>query len=253
VSIWQETKGIECLVPIDIKIKRMVESQYRNSTRGLVNSLREQDILENELEKSKPSCPLSNSKGKLHWLLFTPFRYPPLNEGGRFHTRVEQSIFYGSIELETAMAEIAYKRFVFRACSEAFISPSSIEYTAFEANIKTDKGVDLTASPFSQYTSQISDKLSHSKSQILGKEMRGDGVEAFLFFSARHKNSVNCGVFCVESFAKNNVSDSEMQGWVVYDSADSVEFRRGISMTSKETKIFHLHDFLVKNSLPIFS
>jgi|CXWL01.1.fsa_nt_gi hypothetical protein len=253
MSIWKTTQGEKYLSAINVKVKRMVENQYRNSTRHLVDNIEEQEILEEELEKSKPPYPANNSKGKLHWLLFTPFRYPPLNGGGRFHTRAEQSIFYGAIELETAMAEIAYKRFVFRACSEANIKPSDVEYTAFSAEIKTNKGIKLTDAPFEQYKNNISSPLSHIESQVLGSEMRNAGVEAFLFFSARYENGINCGIIDVEAFANNDVKNKDMSGWVVYDSEDVVEFRRDVSMTPKNTKIFYRKDFLVGGSLPMFS
>jgi len=144
MNIWQAVSGTKYLTSINEKVQRMVESQSYISTRKLVDSLGEQEILEAEIEKSKPHFPDSNSKGKLDYLLFTPFRYPPLLEGGRFHNPTQQSIFYGSREQETTMAEIAYKRFVFRACSAASIEAQNIGYTKFSAKIQTNKSIDLT-------------------------------------------------------------------------------------------------------------
>jgi len=251
MHIWQATKGEKHLVTISEKIQRMVESQSYIATRSLVDSDEEQRILEEELEKSKPPFPERNGRGKLHWLLFTPFRYPPLQNGGRFHSRTEQSLFYGAKELETVMAEIAYKRFVFRACSKATIQAMNVDYTKFAVKIKTNKGIDLTATPFSRYRNIISNPLSHIESQTLGHEMRNAGVEAFLFFSARVKNGINCGAISVEAFANNKPEEND--DWVIYDSEQFIEFRRHLPIKKSETKIFPLKNFLVGGSLPLFS
>ena len=48
-----------------------------------------------------------------HYLLATPFRYPPLPYGSRFGSRFEPSLFYGARSASTALAESAYYRFVF--------------------------------------------------------------------------------------------------------------------------------------------
>ncbi|MCC3263614.1 RES family NAD+ phosphorylase, partial [Paenibacillus polymyxa] len=67
-------------------------------------------LLEELIETSKPQLPPSTET--LHYLLKTPFRYPPLRWGSRFGRRHEPSLFYAALRLETAMAEAAYYRFV---------------------------------------------------------------------------------------------------------------------------------------------
>lgn len=251
MRIWKVTEGERHVLTIHETLVRMVESQSYIATRRLVDSNEEQKILEAELEKSKPPCPVTNARGRLHWLLFTPFRYPPLQGGGRFHTRAEQSLFYGAKELETAMAEAAYKRFVFRANTTADIKDTHIRYTSFRVEIKTDKGIDLTLPPFKQYTHLISNPLSHAESQPLGSAMRNAGIEAFLFFSARVQHRQNCGVMSVEAFAHNNPLDSH--GWVVFDAETKMEFRRDVPMCRDGTKVFHREEFLIGGSLPLFT
>ena len=54
---------------------RVVESQSRYATMKIVDDVGEQDILEAELERSKPAIP--EACRHLHWLLATPFRYAP--------------------------------------------------------------------------------------------------------------------------------------------------------------------------------
>lgn len=251
MGIWDKAGGSRNFSLLAEKIFRMVESQSYLATRKLVDTVQEQEILEEEIEKFKPPFPERNSKGKLHWLLFTPFRYPPLRAGGRFHTLAEQSVFYGSREIETVMAEIAYKRFVFRACSRAEMGAMTVCYTKFGVPIKTEKGIDLTAAPFAVYRDVLSDPLSHTASQELGTEMRRGGVEAFLFYSARIRDGINCGLLSVEAFKSNRPENQ--QDWIIYDSADSMEFRRSLPLIAREHRTFRREDFLVKGKLPSFS
>ena len=121
------------------EIYRIVEGQHFIATRKLVDSNEEQHILEEILDASKPPAPTSNKRGGLHYLLYTPFRYPPLKSGGRFHTLLEQSIFYGSEELKTSMAEVAYGRFLFMNHSEAQFAPMQVPDTHFRVQIKSEK------------------------------------------------------------------------------------------------------------------
>ena len=74
----------------------------------LVDTLDEQALLEQLLEGSKP--PLPSGAAGLHWLLFTPFRYPPPPSGSRFRGQTDPGVFYGADEVETACAELGFWR-----------------------------------------------------------------------------------------------------------------------------------------------
>ena len=71
---------------------RAVEAQHKIATMVLVDTLDEQALLESLLDQSKP--PLPEPLRRLHWLLFTPFRYPPLPTGSRFRGPAEAGVFY---------------------------------------------------------------------------------------------------------------------------------------------------------------
>ena len=58
------------------------------ATRKLVDSLAEQELLEKLLEGAKPPAP----GARVHYLLSTPFRYPPLPHGSRFGRATERGI-----------------------------------------------------------------------------------------------------------------------------------------------------------------
>ncbi|NBT42094.1 MAG: RES domain-containing protein, partial [Alphaproteobacteria bacterium] len=56
---------------------------------------------------------LPDETATLHYLLKTPFRYPPLKWGSRFSGRDLPSLFYGAGMGDTCLAEAAFYRLVF--------------------------------------------------------------------------------------------------------------------------------------------
>ena len=109
-SIWTRCAGDSELRPLRLSPWRVVESQHQVSTRKLVDSAHEQLLLEQLIDGAKPP---DLTGGRSHYLLFTPFRYPPLRHGSRFGRRHERGIWYGSLELRSAFAEVAYYRLLF--------------------------------------------------------------------------------------------------------------------------------------------
>ena len=231
-------------------IYRLVEGQYYIATRKLVDSLTEQDALERILDASKPVAPTQNMHGSLHYLLFTPFRYPPLNSGGRFHTRADQSIFYGAEELETAMAEVAYHRFEFIRHSEADFAPMSVPYTHFMARLKTERAIYLTQPPFDAYRADTSHPASYAYSQRCGSAMRRAGAELCTFYSARKPDGTNVGVFSPDAFAQNEPIEAKKGSWSLYVSRDVIEFKSD-SIVNREAFVFPIDYFYVDGVFPL--
>jgi len=147
-----------------------------------VDSDEEQALLEELIEDVKPP---TGAPAGLHYLLFTPFRYPPLRHGSRFGTRAEHGIWYGSRTQATAFAEKAYYLLLFLEGTAAELAPLETDVSIFQAAYETRKGVDLTRGAFARYGALISSPSDYAASQTLGREMRADGVEAFLYASAR--------------------------------------------------------------------
>jgi hypothetical protein len=173
----------------------VVEAQFRNSTRKLVDSDAEQELLE-ELIDRRAKLPVPAGFEGLHYLLYTPFRHPPLRNGSRFGTRLERGILYGARELPTAFAEVAYYRLVFLDGPAVDLGDLHLELTAFWFAIAAVRAVDLSVPPFRSYEPQISSKTQYGVSQRLGAEMRSAGVQCCLFTSARAEGRrVNLAVF----------------------------------------------------------
>jgi hypothetical protein len=92
MDIWREAEGERHIQPIAGTLLRMVESQEQIATNRLVDALDKQQLLEELLEGTKPDY--RPGTRHLHYLLATPFRYPPLRHGSRFGRRSEPALFY---------------------------------------------------------------------------------------------------------------------------------------------------------------
>ena len=133
-SIWTRCAGPSEARRLSGRFRRVVEAQFRNSTRKLVDSDEEQRVLE-ELLDARAKLPVPAGFEGLHYLLYTPFRHPPLRNGSRFGTRLERGILYAARELPAAFAEVAYYRMVFLEGSSAALAPVQVELTAFSFRI----------------------------------------------------------------------------------------------------------------------
>ncbi len=225
----------------------MVEAQFRNSTRKLVDSDAEQELLE-ELIDRRAKLPVPAGFEGLHYLLYTPFRHPPLRNGSRFGTRLERGILYGSRELPTAFAEVAYYRLVFLEGSAADLGDLHLELTAFWFGLAAARGVDLSQAPFRAYEAQISSKTRYVASQGLGAEMRAAGVQACLYVSARAEGrALNLGVF--ENVFRPGRPLRE-EPWSCTANRSGAEFRARSLLGPGRRHAFARAQFEVAGSLP---
>jgi len=223
MSIWTECEGTKFQKHLDLEPWRMVEAQHISSSRDLVDSREEHDLLENLLEHTKPKV-----NGNKHYLIFTPFRYPPLAYGSRFGSTLEPSLWYGALNLSTALAEVAFYRLKFFEDTSANLDYIELPMAAFNAYINTSKGIDLTEAPFHEYQDQISNKTSYLESQELGTKMRKAKIEAFVFTSARDRAlGKNVAAFTPDIFyAKNKKFVDNLQNWRCIANKRVIEFTR---------------------------
>ena len=202
-----------------------------------MDSDEEQALLEELIEDVKP--PAEAAAG-LHYLLFTPFRYPPLRHGSRFGTRAENGIWYGSRARATAFVEKAYYLLLFLEGTAAELTPLETDVSIFQAAYETRKGVDLTRGAFARYADLISSPSDYAAPQMLGREMRADGVEAFLYTSARDpEHGANVGLFVREALSSRKPSVPESWRCVVT--------RDGVEVTKED--VFRSASFVFKRRL----
>ncbi len=200
-GIWTRCGGKTNFRKIDGTVWRVTESQQRISTRQLVDTDAEHELIEALIEDSKPAVP-DGPEFAVHFLLFSPFRYPPLPHGSRFGTRLERAMWYGSDLLETALAEAAYYHLVFLEGTAAKLVPNRVVKSAVPVAVRSEASVDLSLPPFDAYRTVLCSKSEYGETQRLGSEMRVAGVEMLRYVSARDpKQGTNMGLFTPAAFA----------------------------------------------------
>lgn len=225
-------------------LRRLVESQEQVATNQLVGSLAHQALLEDMLEETKP--PLRRGTEHLHYLLATPFRYPPLQFGSRFGKRSEPSLFYASLETRTVLAEAAYYRFVFwYGMVEPPPGKLDTQHTLFGAGYRTERGLRLQNPPFAAHTQAITHPADYAASQALGTTMREAGIEAFEYPSARDPDhGVNVALFTPAALAGTRPVFQDP--WLCELTAEHVRFH---SAHGREDYDFPLEIFRVDGEL----
>lgn len=246
--IWTRCAGSSEIGTLAARPWRAVEAQHLAATRRLVDTSEEQAVLESLVEAGKPPLAAGPEFAGYHYLLTTPFRYPPLRHGSRFATRHERSLWYGSKELRTAFAEVAYYRLVFLEGTCASLGDLVVDLSAFRSHVRTRRGVDLTRPPFDAYLERISSPVAYEESQALGSAMREAGVAAFRYRSARDpEGGVSVGLFTPRAFAARS-PDTPIT-WLCLANRERIEFLRKDAL-ARTSFVFERPSFLVGGRLP---
>ncbi len=248
-AIWKHCNGETHITLLQETAWRITEAQSLLSIQKLVDSHEEQMLLENMLAESRLHT--SHEFNKFHALLITPFRQPPLQHGSRFGHLFEESLWYGSLHLETAMSETAFYRFNFLRGTKAPLQEVRSLFTAFSAEVKASRGIDLTSPPFLEYSPLISSPTSYKISQSLGKSMREAGLKAFCYHSARTQTpAINIALFTPTAFLHKKPNPLSFQTWQCMATQKRVTFSR-LSIMTPQFKQFSLASFLVDGELPL--
>jgi hypothetical protein len=169
---------------------RGVEAQHRIATMKVVDTVAEQDILEDLLEASKP--PLPPQAAGLHFLLATPFRYVSAWPS-RFRAAGEPGIWYGARHLTTACAEVGYWRWRFGADSDGLRGRAVVsEHTFFEATV-AGRLLDLTAAPWSGLEPSWMHGSDYSACHAVARAAREAGAAWIRYRSVRDPAHGPCG------------------------------------------------------------
>lgn len=192
---------------------RLVEAQHRVSTLKLVDTLEEQALLEELVEATKPVIP--QECRHLDYLLSTPFRYDaPYPRGSRFRRAGRTAgVYYAAEQPRTAVAEMAFYRLLFFAESPATPWPSDAgEYTAFAAEVATDRGIDLTAPPLGRDRHQWNDLNDYTPTQSLADNARLAAIDLIAYRSVRDPSGGrNVALLACRAFA--HPKPVERQTW----------------------------------------
>jgi hypothetical protein len=244
-SIWTRCAGDSELRTLRLSPWRAVEAQHQLSTRKLVDTREEQELLEDLIEGVKPS---DVTRGRLHYLLSTPFRYPPLRHGSRFGTRRERGIWYGAESRRTVFAEVAYYRLVFLEGTRAELGSVTTQLTAFTVRARSARAIDLVVPPFAAHGAAIASRSHYAHTQALGAAMRAAGVELFRYPSARDvAGGVNVGVFSPGAFG--SAKPRGLETWHCTATRELVELVKR-DYFARESFAFQRGEFIVAGRLP---
>lgn len=248
--IWKSCDGTQFIQPLSGELFRLIESQEQIATLGYVDTLEEQEVLEQLLDQTKPNIPQLGKKpaSLYHYLLTTPFRYPPLQWGSRFGRKHETSIFYGGCSIAATLAESAYYRFVFwwSMDAEAVKAKINSEHTLFAVDYDAEKGVKLHQAPFNEYSEQLCHPSDYKSSQQLGSDMRESDVEVFEYASARERNNAACvGLFVMDPFVQ--LEPKYQEPWLCELTENTVAYRK---KQGGEIHRFDAEQFLINGQLP---
>ncbi len=207
---WTPTAVASEARPQRLEPWRAVEAQHVISTRPLVDTLAEQELLERLLDDAKP--PVPEAARHLHYLLSTPFRYPSPH-GSRFRSPTDPGVFYAADTVRTACAELGYWRWRFLLDSPALPEIEARQQTLFRVGIAT-ACVDLREPPWCGDAARWGDPDDYSACQGFARTAREGGVGAIRYASVRDPEHGGCvALLRPEGFAV--AKPLEAQGWLL--------------------------------------
>lgn len=188
----------------------------------LVDTLDEQILLENIIDRSKPKYPPACDG--MNWLIASPFRYWPYPNGSRFRRSLQtDGCLYASDSVETAIAEFVFYRFLFFMESpDLEKSKMEIEATAFSVQIGTNSCIDLTRNPFSAAEATWMDPNRYEACQDLADVVREKGIQAIRYRSVRDpQQGMNIALFSPQAVSSREPTAT--QTWKIFLSANAAQ------------------------------
>lgn len=198
-----------------------METQYKASTMRLTDSLDDQALLEDILERSKPNFPAECAG--LHYLLATPFRYAPYPQGSRFRRAGQpEGAFYAAESVHTAVAEMSFYRLLFFAEAPGMILPTRpVEHTVFAVACATESSIDLREPPFDRDRRVWEHPTDYAGCQHLADVSRSADIQIIRYRSVRDpQGGGNSAVLTVAALAERHPKNE--QTWHIFPGTYSV-------------------------------
>lgn len=217
---------------------RVVEDQHTASTRKLVDTRRDQEILEDILEATKP--PVPRDADALHYLLQTPFRYnAPYPVGSRFRRAGStDGVFYASEQVRTALAEMCHYRMrFFSEAPDAALPRQQQRLSVFSVDYRARRAIDLTKAPFAQHRATWTHPTDYQPTQAFADTARHANIELIRYESARDRDG-GINVAILAPSALRSKEPKETQTWFLYLSPREANCERTTSDGRKERWTF---------------
>lgn len=219
------------------KVYRLVESQAYAATSSLVDNHDEQALLEGLLDEVKP--PYKAGTQSLHYLISTPFRYPPLQYGSRFGDRTMASYFYASESQQTVLVESAYYRFAFMAAMEKpYQDPIRSQHMLFSVDVDSKAMADLTTITDSHIQAQLRATQGYGFTQSLGRVLTTNfGAKVMRYFTARASEGVNVAI--AQATEIGSKAPVDCVNWYCHTTTEHISFStRGQSIVAFDKALF---------------
>ena len=203
---------------------RMVETQHIAATMRLVDSLPEQELLEQMLEESKPQLP-PEAVG-VHYLLAAPFRYVP-HTGSRFRGVNSLGIWYGADDSYCACAEIAYWRQRFLLDSVGLMKQQlSTEHSMYKAHV-SGQAIDLLSFPWANADAHWKHHSDYTETQKLGRLVKDSGAAAWIRYGSVRAEGHSCAAVFDPRSLNMEATAGEFENWHCNTTCDRVTFSNG--------------------------
>lgn len=193
----------------------------------ITDTLEEQALLEDLIDEVKP--PIPDGCEGLHYLLYTPFRYAPYPNGSRFRRAAQRDgVFYAAEQLSTALAELAFYRFLFFAAApDAELPRNHSELTALRVSCRAKMAIDLTLEPLARDEAAWTSLTEYSACQDLADSARAAAIQAIRYRSVRDPEAgMNVAILDPAAFGKTQ--PLETQTWQMLITRRSVRLMRGM-------------------------
>lgn len=208
------------VLPVRATVLRVVETQYAAATMRLVDSAEAQAVLEDAIETSKPPVPPAFSH--LHYLLSTPFRYPPTPWPSRFRGPTDPGVFYAAEHPRTALAEVAHWRLKVLLDAVELLALEPAAHTLFAVVIEATRADAADLRPASRRASVLHPD-DYAPAQAWAREVRTAGVQAIRYPSVRDRPEGICwAVFSPDAFRG---TPSLSGNWLLRVTRDGVHCR----------------------------
>lgn len=164
---------------------RLIEGQYRSSTRKIVDTLEEHRLLEQALEDSKP--PVPDECRHLDYQFWSPFRYGRYPRESRFRRSGRTpGVYYSSEDPLTAALEYSWGMVCFyRASPDTRVPTAPITMTAIQSSIAAPVSIDLRHSAVAS-EGRWTHPTDYGDCVALADAVRAEGCEAIIYSSVRH-------------------------------------------------------------------
>ncbi len=209
--------------PYRKSVWRLIELQSQPSTQKITDTLEEQALLEDILERSKPEVP--EECLSLDYQMRSPFRYGRYPQSSRFR-RVGRTlgVYYASEEPITAALEAAWYRVrFFNAAIDLPELDKTLALTAIAVLVSTPFSVDLRKASMSE-AGNWTDPDDYSDCLNLADDVREAKGELIVYQSVRHpQNEANVAVLTCNAFEQPK--PVEQQTWHVHIKSDRVILR----------------------------